>query len=315
MANQPSSEPQSSLDRVKHFWAKAADPGYRPHTIQTNWMGHPEVQWHINRCCSGDPNRTWLDHFCDTYAHGRRIHDVLNLGCGDGALERQLIGRDFADSYVGYDLSADCVERAAATVGREHPRARFECADLNHVTLPRDAFDVVFFSHALHHIERLEHLCEEARAALRPDGFLLVNEFIGPSRHQWTDYQLHVCNRLLDALPGHLRRDISRLPDEVLKPTITRMSIAEWLRCDPSEAVRSAEIVLALERSFEILERRDFGGTVLQKLFENIVGNFAPDEPDQSAMVRLLIAIEEILIDAGLLKADFTCIVARARMG
>jgi SAM-dependent methyltransferase len=314
MANLPHPDQPSPLDRVKRFWAKAAEPEYRAYTNQANWMGHPEVQRYINRRCSGDPERTWLDHFRDRYAAGRRIPEVLNLGCGDGALERELIARGFADSYVGYDVSAECIERATATVGRDHPTARFLNADLNHVTLPREAFDVAFFSHALHHIERLEHLCEEARAALRPDGFLLVNEFIGPSRHQWTDFQLQVCNRLLDALPEHLRLDISRLPERVPRPRISRISVAEWLRCDPSEAVRSAEIVPAIERSFEILERRDFGGTVLQKLLENIAGNFLPENPDQSAIVRVLIELESVLIETGLLTSDFTYIVARPRM-
>jgi len=314
MANLPHPDQPSALDRVKRFWAKAAEPEYRAYTTQTNWMGHVEVQRYINRCCSGDPERSWLDHFRDRYATGRRIRDVVNLGCGEGALERELINRDFADAYVGYDVSAACIERAAATVGREYPNARFVSADLNHVTLPREAFDVAFFSHALHHIERLEHLCEEARATLRPDGFLLVNEYIGPSRHQWTDRQLAVCNRLLDALPAYLRVDISRLPEQIPKARIDRMTVAEWLRCDPSEGVRSAEIVGALEGSFEILERRDFGGTVLQKLLENIVGNFDPENPDHSAIVRVLIEVESLLIEHGVLDSDFTYIVARPRM-
>jgi len=299
---------------VSHFWDWAAEPGFRAQIAQINWMGHPEVQRHIARCNSGDTNRTWTDYFVDTYIQGRRIHAVVNLGCGDGALEAELIARNFADSYQGYDVSAACIDRATTTVGRTHPRASFICADLNHVTLPRAAFDVVFFSHALHHIERLEHLCEEARHALRPDGFVVVHEFIGPSRHQWTDRQLAICNRLLAELPDYLRLDLLRLPERTLKGPITRMTTAEWLRCDPSESVRSAEIPAVLAQSFEILERRDFGGTILQKLLENIVGNFRPINPDHSTIVRLLIAFESLLIEEGLLPSDFTYIIGRPRL-
>jgi len=301
-------------ERTKRFWAKAAEPEHRATHLQTNWMGHHEVQRHVNRACSGDPERNWLDYFCEVYVPGRRIHEVVNFGCGDGALEAELIGRNFADSYLGYDLSQECVDRATATVGAREPRARFACTDLNHIQLPREAFDVAFFSHALHHIERLEHLCEEARAALRPDGFLLVQEFVGPSRMQWTEAQMAICNRLLEQLPPSLRMDISRLPENVPRPPVQRMSMAEWLRCDPSECVRSADIVPVLGQSFELLERRDFGGTLLQKFFENITGNFREDDEAHATIVRLLIAFETLLIEQGVLTSDFTYIIARPRM-
>jgi len=301
-------------ERTKRFWARAAEPDWRSTHVRTNWMAHREVQRHVNRRCSGDPDRTWLDYFCEVYIPARRLRHVVNLGCGDGALEAELIGRDFADSYVGYDLSPDCVARATAALAGHRARVRFECTDLNHVALPCEAFDVAFFSHAAHHVERLEHLCEEVRAALRPDGFLLVQEFVGPNRMQWTDTQLAVVNRLLEQLPESLRLDLTRLPERIPKGPATRASVADWLRNDPSECVRSADILSVLAQSFEILERRDFGGTILQKLLENIVGNFREDDEAHSAIVRLLIAFETLLIEHGVLASDFTFVIARPRM-
>src|SRR5437879_6064561 len=185
MANQPETSPLQ--ERTADFWSKAADADFRERHAATNWTGHVEVQRYVNRICSGHPDRTWLDHFCDTYRAGRRPREVVNLGCGEGVLERELAARDFADSYVGYDLSAACIERAMATVAREYPQVRFVCADVDHIELPWRAYDVAIFSHALHHVERLEQVCEQVRGALRPEGFLLVQEFIGPSRMQWTD--------------------------------------------------------------------------------------------------------------------------------
>jgi SAM-dependent methyltransferase len=302
------------LEKVSQFWGKAAEPDYRARHARTNWMGHIEVQWHVNRACTGSAQGAWADYFRNSYLSGRRAASVLNLGCGEGVLERDLIARDFADSYVGYDVSAPCIEHANATLGREFPQARFVQADLNHVELPRGAFEVAIFSHSLHHIERLEHMCEETRAALQPGGFLLMHEFVGPTRMQWTDRQLAVCNRLFEALSESLRLDVTKLPEQVLRGPVSRLSHAEWLRIDPSECVRSAEIVPVLAESFEILERRDYGGTLLQKLLENIVGNFDEQNDDHSTIIRLLITFESILIEEGLLSPDFTFIIARPRM-
>ncbi len=301
-------------ERVSAFWAKAAAPDFRLQLHQVSWFGHPEVKRYVNRMTTGDPGRWWLDHAQETYLSAPRPKACVTLGCGEGALERLLIGRNFADSYVGYDISAACIDQANATVGHEHPSAEFHCADLNFIELPKNTFDVAFFSHALHHIERLEHLCDQVRASLRPNGILLVDEFIGPTRMQWTPQQLAVCNQLLAQLPEYLRIDLSRLPERRPKEPITRMSIAEWLRCDPSECVRSADIPAVLETYFETIERHDYGGTILQKLLENIVGNFLPDNEEHATIIRMLVAIEEILISTGVLSSDFTIMIMRPRL-
>jgi len=303
----------SSQERVSDFWGKAAAADFRPRHIATNWMGHVEVQRHINTICTGSPDRTYIDYFLETYMAPRRVGDVVNLGCGEGALEKWLIDCDFADSYVGYDISKKCIAHANATVGKSYPRARFICADLNQTPLERRAYDVAFFSHSLHHFENLERICDEVRASLRDDGFLLVHEFIGPSRMQWTDKQLSLCNRLFEQLAPEQQLDISQSPKRVKRPAASRATVAQWLKGDPSECVRSAEMIGVLEQHFEILERRDYGGTILQKLFENIMGNFSNESADHRAMVRLLIAFESMLIEEGVISSDFTFVIARPR--
>ncbi|MBS2023129.1 MAG: class I SAM-dependent methyltransferase [Deltaproteobacteria bacterium] len=307
------SAPMSNAQRVSEFWSKAATDDFRPRHQATNWMGHPEVQKHINQRCTGSVDRSWVDYFLSTYMSPRKVGSVVNLGCGEGALERWLIDLGFADSYTGYDISEECIRHANTTVGKMHPRAQFVCADLNQTPLARAAFDVAIFSHSLHHFENLESICEQVRASLRPDGFLLVHEFIGPSRMQWTDKQLALANRLFEALAPEQQIDISAAPRRVKRAPAARMTIAEWLKCDPSECVRSADIIPVLEQHFEILERKDYGGTILQKLFENIMGNFSNEDAAHRAMVRLLIEVESILIEAGVIPSDFTFLIARPR--
>jgi hypothetical protein len=83
------------------------------------------------------------------------------------------------------------------------------------------------------------------------------------------------------------------------------------LLSNPSEAVRSAEIVPLIRQRFEIVQQTDFGGTILHMLLSDIVGNFDPESEADVTIVRLLCYLEKTLIAEGVLPSDFTLIVAR----
>ena len=117
-------------------------------------------------------------------------------------------------------------------------------------------------------------------------------------------------NRLLLALPETHRRNLrtGELKDEVVRP-----NEKEVRRVDPSESVRSDEIMGLIEERFEIVYRADFGGTLLQFVLADIAGNFDPADPNDVAMIDLLSLYEQTLIDEGVLPSDFVYLVAKRR--
>jgi hypothetical protein len=80
---------------------------------------------------------------------------------------------------------------------------------------------------------------------------------------------------------------------------------------DPSEAIRSAEILPLIENSFDIIERVDFGGTILHYLLHGIIDNFDASKEEDITILQMLGYIEDRLIREGALSSDFTLIVAR----
>jgi hypothetical protein len=58
--------------------------------------------------------------------------------------------------------------------------------------------------------------------------------------------------------------------------------------------------------------RKGFGGTLLQLVLEDIVGNFSNKKPDRKILQALFDA-EQALLRSGILSSDFTLIVARHR--
>ena len=277
-----------------------------------HWTELPIVRAEINRRVSGDPAVDPYGHFLRTHLAGRLpVARALTVGCGAGELERGLAALGFTRHHDAFDVAPRAVELAAAraeAAGFRH--VRYRAADADALVLPERAYDVVLVVHSIHHVARLEHLLGEVARALKPDGFLFLDEFVGPTRFQWTDRQLEVVNGLLRCLPETLR---AAYPDGRPKHRVSRPSVAEVVATDPSEAVRSAEILGVVSSLFEVVEVRPYGGTVLQLLLDDIAAAFIAAEGAADGLLAALCALEWALVSSGELPSDFAVVVARPR--
>ena len=191
---------------------------------------------------TGSRETYWIDWMRERFFPGGNAGDTLSLGCGAGHLDRILKQHGFTfRSFTGIDISEEAIDRARmlADEVKLAPTIRYAAADLNRIELPAGSCDFIYCFQSLHHIEALEHVLGQCVRALRPNGLLLVNEFVGPSRFQWTSRQLEMANQLMALLPQDLRRDLQR---GGVKTGIDRPTVQHMVRHDPSEAVRSAEI-------------------------------------------------------------------------
>jgi SAM-dependent methyltransferase len=105
----------------------------------------------------------------------------LSLGSGLGRVEQHLAGIGFT--------TFDAVDLAAAVNGAsrlESDKLRVHEGDLNFLELPPDTYDFILCHGVLHHLINLEHVLHHINAALKPDGLLLVYEYVGESRWQFT---------------------------------------------------------------------------------------------------------------------------------
>ncbi len=184
-----SSKP-SAPSAVTAHWDRLADEEFVRDLNRRSWTGIPEIHLNHNFRVTGDRHSYWVTWLRDNYFHGGFAGDALSLGCGEGHVDRILKDCGFTfRSFTGLDISPRAVERArelATERGGLAPTTTYATADLNADTLPANAFDFIYFFQSLHHIEQLEHVLGQCAAALRPGGLLMVNEFVGPSRFQWT---------------------------------------------------------------------------------------------------------------------------------
>ena len=300
--------PQEALRRTAAHWG--AEAGTWQVGRGLHWTEHPVVQERINRKVSGNPAVDSYLYFLDKYLAGHLpVERSLTLGCGDGSLERGLVKYNFARHYEGVDAASDALRRAEELAPREGPSAfSYRGMDLNILRLEAEQYDVIFGVNSVHHVENLEQLFIEARRALKPGGYLHLNEYVGPSRFQWTERQLDAVNGLLMVLPERYRIDLK--DTRTVKTRLGRPTVEQIKAIDPSEAVRSAEIVRVLRGYFELIDVKEYGGTILHPLLDSIAGNFDPEKAEDRTWIEWLFQAEDALLAAGDVSSDFVVVIA-----
>ena len=266
------------------FWDKqVAQPTHN------SWMEPLRSRLYINEMVSGRSGGWPLD-WLQEWLKGRRFTRALSVGCGTGALERDLILREMCDQIDAFDGSTASIEvaRREADVAGYSKRIHYSIGDFNAPSLPRRTYDAVFFHQSAHHVGKLEKLYRALLDATTPDAIVYLDEFVGPSRADWTAELLSKWEPLYQSLPASARLfDSLRLPVEY---------------DDPSEAVRSSEIVDQLRIGFDVEAYRGYGGNVLSVVFPQL----APAEISD-AMLAALIETEKQWLQRG--DAHFHAIV------
>ena len=279
----------------------------------TNWLESPLVQQLVvHPAFHGQQSPlNWLDAIAAQH-FPRPVPRAVSLGCGDGGLERQAAELGVADKLLGLDLSPDAVavaQQHAADAGLGQ-RIAYAVCDLDRLTLQPGSCDAVLAAMSLHHVRELERVLDQVRAALRPGGLLVLNEYVGPSRLQWTLRQLALANLLLAIMPLRLRRGIET---SGFKWAVWRPPLRTLRRDDPSEAVRAAEIPALVAQRFEVVQRIDYGGAVFLPLLQGIAGNLDQSRELDQRIVRRVAWLERTGMRDGWLNSDFSVIVATAR--
>ncbi|HEX5855920.1 MAG TPA: class I SAM-dependent methyltransferase [Thermoanaerobaculia bacterium] len=299
------------LETVSRIWgekaqARAANP------IQ-GWLDSALVLEEIvQKRQTGSPTTNWLKGLVERLAIPRSAH-WLSLGCGDAGAEIWISKLGLVGSMDARDASPAALETARRNAAAQGvTNIAFERADLNDARLPRRAFDVVLMNMSLHHVKRLGRLLARISLSLKPGGHFLANEYVGPRQFQFSEARLACVRDLLAAMPERLRDDGTGRP----KAAYQSFPVEHWNLHDPSESVRSDEILEAVAQRFEIVFRADYGGTLLGLLLEHIAHNFHADRPGDVEVLRLLGRFEEILVEnLRVFGNDYTVLAARRPRG
>jgi SAM-dependent methyltransferase len=284
--------------------ARGREPG--PETAprvqpeQLAFWQSPIARAAINRRITGEPEVGPETYFARRHAPAIPGGTVLSLRASDAKMEIALLEAGSCERVIGLSDDPQRLEFANGRVPEPlRDRVGFRAGSPADWTSD-EPLGAVLSRSTLHREADPGALLDQLSARLVPGGLLFVDEFIGPSRSQWTDRQLEVINRLLGRLPDELVADLSS-DDGDLKRAVARPDLESWIAANPDEAVVSGGLLAALDERFDRVEVCLYGGAVFHQLFSRIMGNFA----SRPELVAVLMELDAILTDFEVLDSDY----------
>jgi SAM-dependent methyltransferase len=266
-------------ERAGEYWdanrEKARDPAF--------WMAHPLCREAINRRVTGSPREWPLDWL-------RRVHVSqpfergVTWGCGGGAFERSAIRTDLVRSIDAFDISRKSLEDAQNGAEAEDLSrcVHYRVGNFDDPIVPRYRYDVAFFHAALHHVFQLERLFRRLALGLKPGGALYLDEYVGPSRHEWRPRDLDLAQAVLDMAPREAKVQEKLLPP--IEPD------------DPTEAIRASEIAFFVREYFDVVAWKPYGGQIADLVFPCLAPAWTAT-PEGRRFVSALLTIEDREMD------------------
>lgn len=139
--------------------------------------------------------------------------DLLDAGCGTGAM-LYLFKRDYPDkNYTGIDLSEKMIETAKK---KQLDGVRFVSGDCENLPFAENSFDVVTCSMSFHHYPNPEKFFMSLRKVLRPGGRLVLRDMASKNKvMMWfiNHIEIPLANKVMRKGDVHCysRDDIQRL--------------------------------------------------------------------------------------------------------
>lgn len=221
----------------------------------------------------------------------------ISIGCGNGIKEMNLIRQGIVKKFDLYDLSEVRVKQGrlrAEELGISD-NIHFHCQD-GLETIENEKYDIVYWNNSLHHMLDVDEAILKSKQMLIAGGLFAMDDYIGPSRFQWTDSNLLYANKVRDILEdrhyvSQNKALINKITPEVLRPTIESM-----IQIDPTEAADSSNIIPSLEYHFDNAEVKYTGGCIYHLALNDVLENFV--EEDQTLLQSLLL-LDDALADNG----------------
>lgn len=109
---------------------------------------------------------------------GKKIHSILDLGCGTGVLLEQIKELNLAEELSGIDISAEMLKIAKSRLGNH---ATLILGDTEKLPFQDNSFDAIICNDSFHHYPLPHIVLEEVSRCLRENGILVIGDCWQPT--------------------------------------------------------------------------------------------------------------------------------------
>ena len=237
------------------------------HYTDSYWNDLTPVNEYKNQLSTDDKNLTWIDDIVNRFSDHVPFENILIVGCGNGWLERMLSDKGIGKNFDAFDISEKYIQEAKEQ--KEHRNIRYFVDDINNLqNLSTEKYDAIFNFAILHHAEKIDLAMKKLAGSLKKHGLIFNEEYVGPSRNQYTDDHLEKMLELNSDLPKRFRSK------HTLRPPLANF------RVEPTEAIHSDLVRPMFEKYFDIIYERDMNGGIAYQILWNNIENFCDDDPE-----------------------------------
>lgn len=234
-------------------------------------------------------------------AKPNQIVQVVSFGTGEShneiSLAQELMKagiRNFAIECVEFNPElCDQVRGNLVQLGLDQ-HLTIITQDMNQWTATR-TYDVVMAAWCLHHFVELEYIFDQIHSHLADDGEFVTADVIGRNGHQRWPEVWPVLLPLWQNLPDKYKVNHQLGTLDIEKPWDDDCAAGNF------EGIRAQDILPLLMERFHFHQFSPYGN-LAEKFFEKNYGpNYSPQNPDDTAIVDKVAALDELLIDVGVI--------------
>ena len=303
----------SDLQRIQNTWNRLI-PGGIPG--RTRFWDSDHILRHINKNVCGTPVNGFSNGLI---MKARQLPGVrwplqrgIAIACGSAHKEISLLERGLIERFDVFEISDACIRmgKELARKAGVADRIDFVRCDAFSPIKEKETYDFVHWNNSLHHMTDTEAAVRWSAGVCKTGGVFFMDDYVGPTRFQWSPMMLAVATLVRQALPrkylynpdnaGKISLEqalASSDPAAFFGTSFVKPSIETMLRSDPSEAADSQNILPSVKKYFPAAQIKITGGVVYHLTLNDIIVNF--DETADAHLLDLLLLLDDMCAAMG----------------
>jgi ubiquinone/menaquinone biosynthesis C-methylase UbiE len=261
--------------------------------ISSYFWNIPQVEKRWNFLISGDENKNYIDYLLQDVLKDKTDLRLLSIGSGVSNREIELAENStIFKEVVCVDIADNLLEIASKSAkDKGLKNIKFITQNIDDFEFKENDFDIVFFKSSLHHFDKIDQfLSGKIKHTLKPKGMLIINEFVGATRHQFSKEQIDAINKAISIIPKKYR---VRFKSKFHKNKYRGVGVFRMIIADPSECVDSESIMPAIHKYFKTILEKPYGGNLMLSALRDISHHFYELNAEKKEVLDNIFLLED----------------------